>query len=544
MSQKPHISFLIKVFLFFVAFNVSYIAVQPVVAQKAKTTRAKVATKTTTSKTKNKKAAKPVDKKTLLKNEQAATQRKRQQSQQQIQVINRNIKANLDSVLIIDHRISKQISSIDSLDRQIRQLNANIDTLNSQIKQIKKELLDKKKKYANAMIYMQKHKSVQEKLMFIFSADNLAQIIRRMRYIREYSAYLKAQGEMIKLKQKEMEQKQEELVASKAQMEANIAEMKRKRASLETMKNNCEKKVQYLNQNLGVVQNQIKQYQQKEADLNAQIDRIIQQEIAEAKRRAAEEARRKAAEEQRKKEEAKRRAEEAKRKAEEARRKAEEARKAKEAAEAAAKAAASEEEKRLAKERAAQAASEAKVAEKDVKTAEKEVKTAEKAERAEAKANAKAAATTPVSSWKVNEDTDAKLSTGFANNKGRLPMPITGSYSVIGHYGTYNVSGLKNVTLDNKGIDIRGQQGAMARSVFDGEVSSVFQYGATYIVMVRHGSYISVYSGLSSVVVSKGMKVGTRQTLGKVGSDAEGRITLHFQLRKESARLNPEQWVR
>ena len=530
MSQKPHISFLIKVFLFFVAFNVSYITVQPVVAQKAKTTRAKVATKTTTSKTKNKKAAKPVDKKTLLKNEQAATQRKRQQSQQQIQVINRNIKANLDSVLIIDHRISKQISSIDSLDRQIRQLNANIDTLNSQIKQIKKELLDKKKKYANAMIYMQKHKSVQEKLMFIFSADNLAQIIRRMRYIREYSAYLKAQGEMIKLKQKEMEQKQEELVASKAQMEANIAEMKRKRASLETMKNNCEKKVQYLNQNLGVVQNQIKQYQQKEADLNAQIDRIIQQEIAEAKRRAAEEARRKAAEEQRKKEEAKRRAEEAKRKAEEARRKA--------------KAAASEEEKRLAKERAAQAASEAKVAEKDVKTAEKEVKTAEKAERAEAKANAKAAATTPVSSWKVNEDTDAKLSTGFANNKGRLPMPITGSYSVIGHYGTYNVSGLKNVTLDNKGIDIRGQQGAMARSVFDGEVSSVFQYGATYIVMVRHGSYISVYSGLSSVVVSKGMKVGTRQTLGKVGSDAEGRITLHFQLRKESARLNPEQWVR
>ena len=180
MSQKPHISFLIKVFLFFVAFNVSYITVQPVVAQKAKTTRTKVASKTTTSTTKNKKAAKPVDKKTLLKNEQAATQRKRQQSQQQIQVINRNIKANLDSVLIIDHRISKQISSIDSLDRQIRQLNANIDTLNSQIKQIKKELLDKKKKYANAMIYMQKHKSVQEKLMFIFSADNLAQIIKNV----------------------------------------------------------------------------------------------------------------------------------------------------------------------------------------------------------------------------------------------------------------------------------------------------------------------------------------------------------------------------
>ena len=32
-------------------------------------------------------------------------------------------------------------------------------------------------------------------------------------------------------------------------------------------------------------------------------------------------------------------------------------------------------------------------------------------------------------------------------------MPITGSYSVVGHYGTYNVAGLRNVQLDNKGIE-------------------------------------------------------------------------------------------
>lgn len=123
-------------------------------------------------------------------------------------------------------------------------------------------------------------------------------------------------------------------------------------------------------------------------------------------------------------------------------------------------------------------------------------------------------------------------------------MPITGSYSIVGHYGTYNVEGLKNVTLDNKGIDIRGTEGCMARSVFGGEVSSVFQYGTSYIVMVRHGSYISVYSGLSSVSVSKGSTVTTKQSLGKVAADADGHYTLHFQLRKGSARLNPEQWVK
>ena len=123
-------------------------------------------------------------------------------------------------------------------------------------------------------------------------------------------------------------------------------------------------------------------------------------------------------------------------------------------------------------------------------------------------------------------------------------MPITGSYSVVGHYGTYSVPGLKNVTLDNKGIDIRGQQGAQARAVFSGTVSSIFQYGGQYIVMLRHGQYISVYSGLNSVSVSKGAKVSTQQTLGTISKNDDGHYVLHFQLRNEAARLNPEQWVR
>ena len=123
-------------------------------------------------------------------------------------------------------------------------------------------------------------------------------------------------------------------------------------------------------------------------------------------------------------------------------------------------------------------------------------------------------------------------------------MPITGSYSVVGHYGTYNVAGLRNVQLDNKGIDIRGQAGAQARAVFDGVVSQVFLYGNQYIVMIRHGAYISVYSGLSSVAVSKGSKVSTRQALGNVGTNEDGNYVLHFQLRQNSQRLNPESWVR
>lgn len=134
---------------------------------------------------------------------------------------------------------------------------------------------------------------------------------------------------------------------------------------------------------------------------------------------------------------------------------------------------------------------------------------------------------------------DRMLSGGFEANRGRLPMPISGSYRVVSHFGQYHVEGLKGVTLDNKGINIQGKPGCVARSIYDGEVSAVFGYGGMWNVLVRHGAYISVYCNLKSVSVHKGQKVRTRQALGSVGSDN----ILQFQLRKETAKLNPEAWL-
>ena len=144
-------------------------------------------------------------------------------------------------------------------------------------------------------------------------------------------------------------------------------------------------------------------------------------------------------------------------------------------------------------------------------------------------------------SWLTAED--RQLNGTFEQNKGRLPVPITGQYMLGSRFGLYNVPGMKNVQLDNKGTNYIGRPGARARSVFDGVVTSVFQFGGTRNVLVRHGSYISVYCNLSSTIVTKGQKVRAKDILGTVADDGSGNCTLHFQLRKETAKLNPEAWV-
>ena len=214
--------------------------------------------------------------------------------------------------------------------------------------------------------------------------------------------------------------------------------------------------------------------------LNAQIDRLIEIEIEKARKRAEEEARRKAA------------------------------------AEAAAKAAA------------------AKKAENKTTGGVTRSKSTEKNEDTR-----KAA---PVEKFSLNNE-DRQLSGSFERNRGILPVPITGPYVIVSHYGQYAVDGLRNVKLDNKGIDIKGKPGAQARAVFDGEVSAIFQYNGLNNILVRHGNYISVYCNLSSVSVSKGSKVNTRTVLGTIHTDSSGNTVLHFQLRKETAKLNPELWL-
>lgn len=143
-----------------------------------------------------------------------------------------------------------------------------------------------------------------------------------------------------------------------------------------------------------------------------------------------------------------------------------------------------------------------------------------------------------------NSAEDLKLNADFEKNRMRLPWPIDQGTVCI-HYGPYQIEKTK-IKGDNPGITIcTPQPGNNVKTVFDGEVVSVFNIGDSRSVMIRHGKYFTVYSNLSSVSVVKGANVGTGQSIGKVGVDEEtgegGK--LEFLLMVENKKLNPEQWL-
>jgi len=141
---------------------------------------------------------------------------------------------------------------------------------------------------------------------------------------------------------------------------------------------------------------------------------------------------------------------------------------------------------------------------------------------------------------------ERQLSSNFANNRGRLPYPLKGKRTITGYFGLQKPDGLPYVTLNNNGIDIRTTANNDAKSVFDGEVTKIFTMpGYNKSIIVRHGNYLTVYSNLSDVCVSVNEKVKTGQNLGKIDSDYEdgNYATLHFELWRETTKLNPINWL-
>jgi murein hydrolase activator len=162
-----------------------------------------------------------------------------------------------------------------------------------------------------------------------------------------------------------------------------------------------------------------------------------------------------------------------------------------------------------------------------------------------AKANPSApASTAPVSSSKIVLTPEAKiLADNFKANRGRLPFPVEKGFISLG-YGDQAHPVYKTLVIHNSGVEITTDQGASARAVFDGEVTSVMVLSpVNRAVMIQHGDYFTVYQNLSSVSVSKGDKVARKQTIGRVRTNAEGKTVIKFLILQNTTYNNPASWL-
>lgn len=407
----------------------------------------------------------------------------KEQAETELRKTNRELQKNLKSARsmineldLLNAEIKDQNKLINNISKEISRLNKQQRLMQDSINWLQKELEGKKTSYAKAIRNMGRQRTQYDELLFIFSAKSFDQSYRRMRYLKEYSAWRKKQAGEIVAKRQELNTRQLQLdsliaerkvVANQRTKEANI--LKSKQKDKKEFVADLRKKEKSLRKEADKQRARINK-------LNEQIDKIIAEEARKAAERARQEAEAEAA--------------------------------------------------RLVAQNTDQKAKE--------ETKQPDKKTTKESSKGKTS-----------SQYKMTR-ADRELSGSFEKNKGKLPFPISGQYRIVAHFGLQKHPEFKYLDKNNLGIDIETTPGTKARAIFDGEVARVFSFGgAEKAVMIRHGNYYTVYTGLIEVYVKAGDKVKIRQDLGVIYSDPKdnNRTRLSFQIRKEMEKLNPELWL-
>lgn len=521
---------LLPVLLFSLALPLDMAAKKNTSKNKAKTTSvasSKKSSKKRTSSRSKKSSSKP-ETSADMRRRQADTQREIARTKEEIRKNEADVKRGLNELGKLRDDISAGKKLVDQATAQVNALDSRIDTLGNMIASNEAQLVKLRQDYLKAVKKIRGKRNSNSTLAFIFSSKNFAQAMRRIRYIRQFSAWRQKQSDRIAAKVSELKSQKQKLDEARQMKDVALSRQVKAQNDLQTRFQRQDALVVELKANGRALQSHLAKKQAEANDLKNRISALIaeEQRKAEAERKARE------AEERRRAEEAK--------KAEDARLEAQAKREA-EAKAAAEKVGKSDKKKENKKNQDKK--------KEDKKRKEDKKKTDKKnSGYAEARKRRPRSAASGNSAPAVSASAATSSAAGnFASMRGSLPRPVAGGFRVTSQFGRHALPELPDVMYDNPGIDAEVALGASAQAVYGGKVSGVYVIpGYSTVVIVNHGSYYTVYGNISSPAVKVGDVVKQGQSLGRLAQAEEdsSHSSIHFEVWKNREKLNPLDWIR
>lgn len=415
--------------------------------------------------------------------------------QDEIQIANKILEearesrqSSVTTLQTLNQKVRIRQDLLRTINREIALIDEEIELQEAEIETLKAEIDTLKEKYAEMIRLAYKNKSKTSRLMFVFSSTDFNQAMRRIQYLRQYGEFRRQQVTRIEERQAELEHQIDMLNRQKEEKE----ELRTQRASeleeLENEKSEQRETIASLQAQEGTLQAQIQSKQNEANRLESEIQRIIAEEIRKERARA---------------------------------------------------------ERNALEERALAAGL---VKGQDFNTRTPNARLTELITQA----NARRAATTnttpdpePVASTSYALTPEAaRLARNFEANKGKLPWPVERGI-IVGRFGTQPHPVVAGITINNPHIEIGTSAGADARAAFDGTVLDVVRIpGAPITVIVQHGNYYTHYGNLGESYVKRGDAVTAKQPIGKVFTDpSENQTVLQFGIWKNTDLMDPAPWL-
>ena len=425
-----------------------------------------------------------------LKKEQQKLEKRISNTRALLSKVKSNSQASLNEIRLIENQIKSREALVRIFDNQVRMAEIKMVEKKQEVKRLKKRLGDLKRQYKKMVLYAYKHRSNYGRVMYLLSADNYNEAMKRNRYLKKVAGVQKKQAALIKQHQALIAEEITNISLEKDSKVLALEEKKQERELITKDKTKKEKSYEKFKKEEQNLLTQLKADERKKAEIKQRIDSELRQEIAreQARQRERDKARQ-------------------------------------------------EEERRLANASATSP------------KASTGSGTGTKPQESP-KTTPKSSATEPARPKAVSytESTEGSaVGKSFEVNRGRLAWPVEKG-SITERYGTNPHPTLAGVVTNNNGIDITCPKNARVRAVFEGEVTSVFSInGAGKFVVIKHGAYRTVYGNMQETYVSVGSKVSSKQAIGSLTTDDSGVSVCHFEIHSVAGgltkSLNPSLWI-
>jgi septal ring factor EnvC (AmiA/AmiB activator) len=435
------------------------------------------------------------------------------ETEDQLAATKKDKTATMGQLRALQNKLAERQKLIGNINSEIGQINDNIRSSSNEVTSLKQNLEQLKAGYAQSVRYAYKTRSSYDMLAFLFSSDDFNEALRRIKYLKKYRDHRKEQADKIRVTQGEIVKKIDVLNTAKSQKDVLLTAEMQQRGELQKESDETNKVVKDLKGKEEQLLGNIEKDRKAAKQLDRAVAEIIRREIEIARKKAEEEERRRV-----------------------------------------------EEERKKAAAAAAAANMPAPSTGKMSVTTNNGNKPVPSGNPSAAGTNRPSTTTTtnntatiasnvpvkprPAPSYNLSLTPEAAaLSSNLESNRGRLPWPVEKGF-ISENFGRHPHPVAEKVMVENNGIDIRTTVGASVRTIFDGTVSKVFSIdGSSWNVIINHGRYFTVYSGLGSVSVKKDQQVKTKQTIGTVGTDYEGSAVMNFQIWKDSNKMDPATWI-
>ena len=347
-------------------------------------------------------------------------------------------KSALTQVEDLQVKLNVRLELIKVTNEQANLLTTRISINERNISTNRLELRNLKDEYANLIQKSYESKSLQNRLMFLFSSESFLQAYKRVQYLKQYASYRRKQGKAIANKTKLLQELNQTLNNEKAEKILLIEENRLVQQQIEKDAQDQKSLIKTLEQKQTSLASQISKKEKQQKAIDREINRLIREAIAASN-------------------------------------------------------------KALGKKRK------------------------------------KTFQLTP----------EAKLiADNFKANKGRLPWPLEKGVVVQG-FGRQRHPVVKTTTIQSNGVILATEPLAKVRAVFEGEVMSVIVIkGSNPSVLIRHGNFITLYTNLAKLYVTKGEKVNAKQAIGEVFTNLQtGKTQFQFGIFNNVNALNPKEWV-